>query len=207
MFCGKCGTKNEEDAVICVACGEQINDSGEAGSEAANLVNSLVTANHKNKKIGMLAVAGVVILVFVIATSLFGGKNYEKTALKFVKAGCEADAKTMVKLFPPEIQDMLEEMYGGRKEMIQSLDEVLNQSKDVNQKISYKILDSEDLPKKDLKNLKESYEKELDTVLSDAKYVEIEAAYKYDGKEESETFDICVIKIKGSWYVDVSSLY
>lgn len=197
MFCGKCGTQNEDDAVFCIGCGARL-DGGQGTADAGKPESPQTAAKLDHKKIGMIAVAIVAVLAIFLVIGLVGRKPYEKTAVRFFKEAADGDAKAMLKLLPPEMVDYMEDMYGDRKALIKSLE-----SDDLEgMKVSVKCLDSEDVDSDDLADIKENYKDYLDIKVSDAKQVKLKITVKEDGETESDTIDIGVIKVGGSWYID-----
>ena len=173
----------------------------------------------QNKKFGLLAVivAVVVIIGLVVAFVLpgmgIGGKSPEKIADAFMKAMFDADGKAMVNLLPDDVVDALMEESGmTKKEVIEELNYMLEEAgsyftmaEEMGVKISYEIGDSESVKGDELDDIKDSYD-ELDVKVSAAKKVEVKIIAKYEGEKETETMDIYVVKIGGSWYLDASSM-
>ncbi len=71
MFCGKCGAKNPDDAVVCGQCGAQI---GTAKAPPARVTPPAPARGGKNYRlIGIAAVA--VIAVVLVIVLLSGGRD------------------------------------------------------------------------------------------------------------------------------------
>ena len=62
MFCGKCGTKNEDNAEFCRNCGSKLKNS---------TITTMSTQDDKNRKVGMIAVAIVAVDVYDTNGSLY----------------------------------------------------------------------------------------------------------------------------------------
>lgn len=211
MFCGKCGTKNEDNAKFCVNCGEKFNNSQMEKSEPVTKLNLLGSANDKNRKVGIAAVAIVIIMAIGIIAVLLRGRSYETTADQFVEALFNADAKTIIKLMPKAlVKYMVEDEYDSRQEMIEELEEIL-QSGFIDAmeryigedwKMTHKVLDVDDLSSEKLKKIKEEYKEIVDIKISDAKKVKMELKIKAKDYDESEIINIYLIKVGRSWYVD-----
>ncbi|MGN1085761.1 MAG: NINE protein [Porcipelethomonas sp.] len=45
MFCQKCGSQNQDDAIKCVNCGETLNTQSGAGQPVINIVNTNTNTN------------------------------------------------------------------------------------------------------------------------------------------------------------------
>lgn len=72
---------------------------------------------------------------------------------------------------------------------------------------SQKIAEVEDFSTKELKSLREDYEDEFDVKIKAAKTVTIDITITADDDTEVlNSFDVIVIKIGNSWYVDISSM-
>jgi hypothetical protein len=72
-------------------------------------------------------------------------------------------------------------------------------------KISYEITDTEDFDKDELKEIKEMYE-EIDVKVKDAMIVEVEVTMELDGDERTTTQELTLIKVGGSWYLDIEDV-
>ena len=217
MFCGKCGEKNEDNAKFCVKCGEKFNNSQMEKNDVPK-VNLPGSANDKNRKVGIAAVAIVLILVICVIGTALGGRSYKKTASQFIDAVFNADAKTMINLIPKSmVKSMVEEEYDSKSEMIEDFEEML-QSGFVdameryigeNWKLTYKVLKVEDVSSKKLKDIKEEYKETANINVSDAKIVKMELTLKSKDDDYSDTINIHLIKVGRSWYIDFlnTSLY
>ena len=72
-------------------------------------------------------------------------------------------------------------------------------------KISYENTDTEDFDKDELKEIKEMYE-EIDVKVKDAMIVEVEVTMELDGDERTTTQELTLIKVGGSWYLDIEDV-
>ncbi|MBQ9833390.1 MAG: hypothetical protein IJO48_06640 [Clostridia bacterium] len=212
MFCGKCGSNNPDGAFFCTACGAQMH------SQAGNaLYNSPAATKRKtsDRTIGIIAVLLAAAIVVVLCVALFGGKSSDSVAVDFVEAMYKADAKTMCQLCPKEfIEEQIEkenfenknEYYDKMSEELEDRVESLETLYGEKYKFSCKSIGEEAYSNSDLRDIKEKYEDEFDIEVSDAKKEEIEVEEK--GKKRSDTFTryIPVIKIDGTWYIDVLSM-
>lgn len=212
MFCGKCGAKNADDAQFCTGCGAKLN-GGQVTKSTASVV---VDANNKNRKVGMIAVAVVAVLVVALFIGLFGGRSYKKTVDKFITATFEADAESIFELLPEKMIDyaLEEEGYDDDEldELIDEANEDLEyQIKQIERyygedwKISYEIINVEDVKDRSLNSLKDDYE-DVGVKVSAAKTIEIEFTITADETEISNSMEIAVIKVGRSWYLDMASM-
>ena len=154
MFCGKCGTKNADNALFCVRCGAKlggrVNINGESipgnngngsgrttirpagevvsGSTPHALSSATVNKGNKNRIVGIIAVAVVAVLIIVAAFWMFGGRGYKATINEFVNCTKKMDVKGFLKLMPDEVIDygMKEEGYDSRSEVMEELEYQVN---------------------------------------------------------------------------------
>ena len=160
------------------------------------------------KKFAFIAAAAVVAIVFL--STLLGGRSPEKTAGTLADAIFKGDGKLYVSLMPDEVIehtcDNLD--FDNKKELIEYANDSLKESveyyNDTYDKwsYSYKCLDTEDFSKTELRDLSREYEDKFDIKVDAAKTVQIKVSLNLDGETESETSDIVVVKIGGTWYVD-----
>lgn len=211
MFCGKCGAQNADNAEFCTNCGAKLKKSS-----SEKKVLTVPDQNDKNKKIGIIAVSVIVIIIAVIGSVLLGGRSYKATIEKFVDAEFKADAEAIFDLLPEnmidyaleqdgydsdDLDDLIDDANETLQDQLDSLDSYLGEG----WKISYEILDTEDIKGDDLDDIKDAYE-DADVKVSAAKDVEIEITAKADETESSNSLDISLIKVGRSWYLDVMSM-
>lgn len=212
MFCGKCGTKNADDAEFCTGCGAKLN-RGEAVKAGTTIAPE---SNDKNRKVGIIAVAAIAVIVIVVAIALFGGRSYKATVNKFVNATFDSDAKAIFELIPDEMIDyaLEEEGYDDDEldELIEEANEELQDQLDYIEnylgkdwKVSYEILSIEDVKGDDLDDLKDDYE-DIDVKVASAKTIEVQLTVKAGETESSNSLDVSVIKVGRSWYLDLESM-
>lgn len=212
MFCGKCGTKNDDDATFCTGCGAKLNGA----QVVKNSTPVAVNPNDKNRKVGMIAVAVIAVIVIALIISLFGGRSYKATVEKFVNAQFDADAEAIFELIPEKMiaYGLEEEGYDDDEldEFIEEANEELQDQLDYIERylgkdwtVSYEILTVEDVTGDDLDDLKDDY-KDIDIKVSAAKTVEVELTVKAGETETSNSLDVSLIKVGRSWYLDLESM-
>lgn len=212
MFCGKCGAKNEDNAQFCAKCGAKLDNV----VPMENVDVSSPDVNNKNRKVGIIAVAVVAVLVILLGVFLLGGRSYKATIKKFVNAQFEADVKGVFDLVPEkmidgmlekegynrsDLDDLLDEVDDSLESMVKSLDSYLGEG----WKVTYEILDTEDIKGDDLNDIKDAY-KDVDVKVSAAKKVEIELTLKGDEEDTSYSMDIYLLKVGRSWYIDLMNM-
>lgn len=219
MFCGKCGAKNDDSAVFCAECGNRIQAAAPVApaAPAANPAPAAapVATGSKpgftlnNRNIGIIAVAAVAVIALLISCFfIFGGRSYKDVVRDYFKATEKADAKLMMELLPDDlIKYVMKEEDMTKKEMTEdlqdSLDMIHRYYDEV--KISYEITDTDDFDKDDLKDIKEDY-KEIGVKVKDAMVVEVEVTMELDGNERTTTQELTLIKVGGSWYLDIEDV-
>lgn len=211
MFCGKCGAKNPDDAVVCGQCGAPLTTAAApmeaaAASPARGTNASRSGVNHRFIGIGAVAVAAVVVVILLV--SIFGGRGYKTTVDKYFNSTLKADAKGLMSVFPDKVLDELLDNYDSRKEAIEQYNKTLAyviEREYGDSKIKYSItyIDTEDISGDELRGLKNDYVEDYDLKIKAAMEVDIKATITVDGKEESQTMTIPLIKVGSSWYIDV----
>ena len=155
--------------------------------------------------------AAALVVVTLLACWIFGvfGGGYEKVVDNFIESIFDADAKGVVDCLPDEVIEVIMEDEGcTKRELIEELqyglDEIFEYMPS-GLKISHKILYTEDIYGDDLRYLKEDYE-EIGVKVTAAKIVEVEMTVSAMGMSETETFELGVVEIGSSWYIDVESM-
>lgn len=212
MFCGKCGTKNADNVEFCTNCGAKLNKSAVTKSTAVSVANQ----NDKNRKVGIIAVAVAAVIVVILGVLLLGGRSYKATIEKFVDAQFDANAEAIFDLMPQKMIDyaleedgydpddldyLIDELNEELQDQLDSLDSYLGEG----WKITYKILDDEDVKGADLDDIKNAYE-DAGVKVSAAKSVEVELTVTSDETESSNSLDVSLIKVGRSWYLDAMSM-
>lgn len=219
MFCGKCGAKNDDSAVFCAECGNRIQAAAPVATAApAAAVASETPAPTKskpgftlnNRNIGIIAVAAVAAIAIIIGCFfIFGGRSYKDVVKDYFKATEKADAKLMMELLPEDlIKYVMKEEDMSKKEMTEELQDSLDRLHKYYDevKISYEITDTEEFDKDDLKDIKETY-KEIGVKVKDAMVVEVEVTMELDGSERTTEQELTLIKVGGSWYLDIEDIF
>lgn len=208
MFCNKCGTQLPDGASICSGCG--------AATSAPNVVppKSGNTIDFKNPKILAIgaAVLAVVVLISVF-TLFFGGQSYKTAVNSFMDGIFEGNGSKILKALPDDVVDMMcEEEDMTEREMARELSETMEEFTESfdylvgeDWTVDYEIVDTDDYSRSDLRDLQEIYE-EIDIDVKDAMTVIVELTVEADGESETLDMEIGVVKIGGSWYVDVQNV-
>lgn len=212
MFCGKCGAKNADNVEFCTNCGAKLNK----GTVPKTTVAAVTNQNDKNRKVGMIAVGVAAVAVVILGIFLFGGRSYKATIEKFVDAQFDANAEAIFDLMPAkmidyaleqdgydsdDLDDLIDDANEDLQDQLDSLDRYLGEE----WKVTYEIVDEENVKGDDLDDIKDAYE-DADVKVSAAKNIEIELTVTADETESSNSLDVSVIKVGRSWYLDVMSM-
>lgn len=235
MFCGKCGTRNDDNADFCCNCGARLDKPVTAGAPFAGAPMSgapmagapRVTVpgaaaaagpNGKNRNIGIIAVAGaavvvVVILIVVLAVTVFGGRSDKETVNKFCDAVLAGDARGILDLVPDKVMDYAMEEHGYDQD---DLDDMIDDMEDSLQvslgaldlfggSITYEITGMETLTGVDLQDVKDDYA-DVNMKISAAKTAEVTLYIESALVKTDSTMSVGLIKVGNSWYLDVMNM-
>ncbi len=207
MFCGNCGKQNPDDATLCSGCGATLTPVATSGKRSRRRKNNYAM-------VGMIAVAVVVVLVVVLLVALFSGRSAKATGVKFIEAVFDGDGEEIVDLIPDSyfkqyaremdvkvsrVKDQFEESFEDQFDAIsEMMDDV---------KVTAKATGTDDYSKRETEDIIDSYE-DADVKVKDARTVEVEVTLKYRGEkvELGTPIEVPVIKVGGSWYIDVINL-
>lgn len=216
MFCKQCGAENADNAVFCKGCGAALTNADE---QTAAPGQEPVQTDEKPRRRGqtLILIGAAAVVLVILLCILFGGKGYKTPVNKMLSGLNNADAKKVVSVLHKDIlQEMMDQFDMDKDDFEEYLDDLNDNLQDMLDdledeygdkiKISAKILDAEDLSKKDLKQLKEDYDVDYDLKVKDAKDLRIKLTIKGSEDSESEKVNLRVVKIGGSWYMDVSSM-
>lgn len=233
MYCPNCGTQNGAGSRFCGKCGAPLASADNvyqqpaapvqqpaapakqpaAPAYAANPRPARPAASGglsgKAKLIGAVAALVVVVLLGCWIFGVFGGGGYEDVVDDFMDSVFDGDAEGIVDCLPDEVIRMIAEDEGVTKrelieEMQDGLDEVFGYMPS-GVKFSHKIVYTEDVRGENLEYVKELYS-EIGAKVTDAKIVEVEMTVSAMGMTESTEVELGVVKIGGSWYIDVESM-
>ena len=230
MFCRKCGTENPNDARFCSNCGTPMSsgvamDNGQSENPTSTAERpEPMPRKPKGKHSGVIIAIVAVLVVSLIASAVFftrvigiGGRSYEDTIDEMVEAVNDADIEAFLKLIPKEviIHVLEQEGYtGSKKELLEQAQELLQNEWNNSQgstliseavDVDYEILDAEDVKGDALDSLKEEY-KAAGVRVSAAKNVSVRFTIEAFGFSQDTIQNVPLIKVRGSWYLDVESL-
>ena len=202
MFCKKCGHKAEDNSIFCEHCGEKIILDSTDSEKELNSVPHI--EKKKNQKIGIISfiifLLSILILILIISSAFsggIGGRSYKTTIKNYFESITDLDAKGLIDLMPEETFDYMVEHYLANLLGYMGYD--LDDWDDL--KLTYDIVDTDDIKGDDLEEIQEDYE-EIGCKVSAAKNVTVEIQIKYDGETEKDEVEIPLVKIGGKWYID-----
>lgn len=212
MFCGKCGAQNPDNAEFCANCGAKMYNPNNATAEKTN-----IKKKKANNLIGAFAVIIVLVLIAGVIFFIFGGRSYNKTAEMFMESLLNADGKKFSKLVPKEIIGYVleDEGYDAKDTaiFIEEADEHLQNELDSlgryldDWSYTYKIMDDEDSSTRDLRDLQKLYKMKYKIKVKAYKTVPVEIIIRSGELEYTNIYNLPVVKIGMSWYLDTENLY
>ena len=214
MYCNKCGAQNPDNAGFCEKCGAPLENQ-----PARQTVTAARTA-EKNTQVGMIAVGAAALVIVILLISLFSGRGYKATVKKLLDASLNFNGSAYTAVIPKnvletvadsadmsvkEYKKAMNDMLEGGKELVEDLTGITKFS------YSVKFVDVEKIKGDELEEIQELYEDYYDTKVKAARTVTVDITIKADGEKHTvRDFEIPLIKVGGSWYVDIvelSSLY
>lgn len=173
------------------------------------MLDWLFSKENRQKVIAIGVAAIAILVVLLIALS---GRSANATVKKYVKASLSGDVDKIVKLIPEDALDTaLYESKMDEEEAMEYIEKKYSKMHDQlyevmgdDWKYSFKIVDDDDVSKKELREIQELYEEDCDLKVKAAKMIEIELTIKFDGNKATGKMEIPVVKIGRSWYLDVT---
>ena len=206
MYCGKCGTKNDDTAAFCEACGAPLKPPVPQGAAAQAV--TVPRSNFSGK--GKLAaiVAGAVVIVLA-AWMLLGGRGYKATVEQFFDAAMEGDIDGIIDTIPPDLIDYAkknEDLDDEELEtLVQQIEGQLQRIDGLLSGVGIEITGDSDITGDELKELQEEY-REYDVKVKEAKNVDVTISLDAGLFSDSEDVEVPVVKVGRSWYIDISSM-
>ena len=213
MYCGNCGAVYPDGSAFCKQCGAKL-----GGAKPISPVDPagkpVPKSSNQNRTVGIIAVAVLAVVLLVVGILLFGGRSYKSTVKQFFNAAFDANAKKIIQLVPKKVvnaaiedeyddlDDFIKDGNKALKGYINLLDEIYGDD----WKVSYEIVDTEEITGKSLKSIKNEYEDEYDVKVSAAMEVEVELTIKHGKEKETSTMYLSLIKVGSSWYLDVENM-
>lgn len=215
MFCGKCGSENPDDALFCTSCGAPLakeapaRPAPAAGVAPARPITA-ASGSNKHKLIGICAVAVVALLAVILIISIFSGRSANKAAEEIVRAVLEGDSGDLVDVMPKAylkaIARQTDRSVGKVEDDFEDdFDLVISRFDDAFSRIKVNATTSTDYTGAALDAVKALY-KASDIKVKAGKLVSVSFQVTLNGEKKSGRMDIPVVKIGGSWYMDVMNI-
>ncbi len=220
MICKNCGTENNENANFCKNCGEKL----ESDQTENSRTKKKQRFGTKKERIAGIVVALVLAAIFIgdviwlktvypkmdlPGSSDIGGAQIKPQYMKVAEQCVESIITGNLDEFMELLSD---EYYSGTKELIgyvlsdgfQSYSEEMQDEFEGYEDMHfiYNGILSEEVKGEALESLKEIY-REGDCEISEARTVEVEIKECRSGA--STTMKVPVVKISGTWYLDLES--
>ena len=220
MFCGKCGTKNDDDSRFCIECGNPIGGAQPVPGGSYAPAGGYSQKRSVNVLAVIIAVAALLGMSIVgcLCLFVFGGRgnDYEDVVNQYIEASFTADAEAIFDLLPKDVIEYAMEEEGIDEdeldELIDELDEELEDQLSAIEwylgddwDLTYEIYWSEDLVGYELEDVQEMYE-EVNVEVTAARVVEVNFLLESANFEISNSMDVCLIQAGRTWYLDAASM-
>ena len=115
MYCGKCGSKNLDEAEYCAKCGAKLSATSiPGGQQTGGALNSgpsapvSIAIPKKGVNIRNIAIIiCVAVVAIVFGTMFLGGRSVKTTVDKMITATFAGDAQGIVDLVPDKVLDQV----------------------------------------------------------------------------------------------------
>ena len=178
-------------------------------------IKNITKKPNKNTIIGLAVIGVVVIAVIVLLCVLLLGGGYKKPLDNMIKAYETGEGKYIKEYYTKEMIEDVEDTVDKSKKYddvddyldskAESLKEAMEKRFGDDFKIKYSIKKKKALSKKQLKDIKESYEEtyEVDKAsVSDGYKLTLSITWKgEDDEAEDESRDFYVVKVNGTWTI------
>lgn len=209
MYCGNCGTKNDDTAAFCQACGSRLT------APQTNAGTETLAPKQPYKKTGIIAAAVIVVVIAFVGWLLFGGRGYKATVEEFFDASMDGDIESVLELIPKDVirSEMESEGFdqGDFEAFAQEAEDELRGMMSFGGFVADKmnleidITGDTDITGTELKELQDEYKAQYDVKVKKAKDVHVTVSIDAGILSGAEDVDIPVIKVGRSWYLDVGS--
>lgn len=208
------------DSSSCNTCGSaQCEQKAPAETNGlAGKINAFVAKlkNKDKKAIGITAGIVVVLILIVVLVICLSGGGPEKALDNYISVLYNGKVNKLEKLAPAEYWEYLEDesdvSLSDAEEQMEELNKTLIRGLEDeygnNIKISYKILEKDDVSSKDLDSMKDYIKSNYDIPkksVTDAVELEVEMTVRGDDDEETDESTFYAVKVNGDWYICSSS--
>ena len=205
MFCGNCGTNNQDGTAFCANCGAPLVSNQQPQSASAQF--SLPEFFKKNMKAIIIGAAALVALILLIAL-LSGGHGYsspEDAAEAWIEGKYDCDVGDMLSAVYPEMADAIEkdlEKYIEKLEKEVDLVDADFSDFEAEENEEYDVWSE-----KELGLYEDWFNKEYGTNVKFTAVKRMKVSYEFETRYNSgkDTDSVTVVEIDGDWYVWPSS--
>lgn len=221
MFCGNCGTSNQDGAAFCANCGaplvsnaQPVNaqpeyaqpafapEYAQPGYAPEYAPEYTPAAPKKNLKPIIIGVAVAAVAIILLIVLLGGGNGYgsaEDAALAAVEGAATLDIDKATSAMHPDMYD---------DDDVKELEESLEDAEEMYDSMGISVDDFEVSKVKDIdEDEYDDYEDEIkdefdiDVEITDMKKVTVSYLIEYNGGEQKNSQTVTVMEIDGDWYV------
>lgn len=224
MYCWKCGTKNDNDAVFCKRCSSRLVSAETDGSRSRidiSIPKPQITLPKLPKKALLGAAAAAVAVLVIVAVSLIAGKtagkSHEKLVGRYLDAGYSQDVEKFFDLFPEKLTDIaykqsgvtkaeFTEYYSDRMDGF-AASRIPGYPYTIDAKYSYtaEITEDYDYDDYELERIQHGYDNAgVDVKIKAAKSLTYSVRLTADGKERDlgSYYKLSLIQIGKKWYIN-----
>ena len=221
MFCAKCGTQNEDQAVFCSSCGTHLSQSDpveteipvESTMEEMNIQKPIRRKpSKKGMWIGIGAGAGAVCVIAVVCVALVllvgSFFNTPRSVVRsYMRSVQHTNTSQFMKLIPKKVlRRQYLELYTD-KNAVKTSD---NRSDAIKENMDdeffiwhlfYYIERIEDVPANNYLQLQEEYEQLYRCKINGAKRVKVTVILFHDFEPTTKTYNLSLVRIGSKWYL------
>ncbi|MCI9508550.1 MAG: zinc ribbon domain-containing protein [Angelakisella sp.] len=215
MFCGKCGTKNENSASFCKECGAPLAPAEPIHTGGVATVTK--DSRKKNKLIGMTAVAVVLAAVLFLVFPSLGGDapatgaaTAEEVGLQFVDAIFTGNGKGLMEGFHPKTRakgKKLDEIIEKDNKFLSRRQDQITDYYGEGWTFSWEPSGKEELPESELEEIKVLYKSKYNLEVTEAQKVWVSVTVSGAEHENMTRMSAKAIRIGDFWYMYAGSMY
>ena len=199
-FCTGCGKPIEGNPAFCTGCGKPLNGAPAPVAPAAAPAKPV----NKGLLFGLIGGIGGALILVILLIVLLGGGGYTDAIDNYVDFML-SDSVSKGQLADLAPEEFWEEAGGldkaaGMLGMV-SPRAMLEEEYGEGLRITYDILDENDLSKKELAEINEDLEDDYGLEATAGVEIEVEMSIEGEDDEDSDTTTMVIVEIDGEWYV------
>lgn len=221
MFCAKCGTQNEDQAVFCSSCGTRFSQSDPVEiefpveSETEEMAIQKPARRKRSKKslwigigvgAGAVCAAAVVCIALVLLVGSFF--NTPRSVVRgYMRSVQHTNTSQFVKLIPKKILRRQYLTLYTDKSAVKATDNRMDAIKEeLNDEFYiwhtfYYIEKMENLPISNFVRLQQEYEQLYRCKVNDAKRVRVQVIVFHDFETTTKTYNLMLVRVGTKWYL------